>query len=215
MDDQDADVADGDTRLGDDDGDVNGAEDAFGDVDADEENYTKPPTMEEIQALSIATTDWTVDALMSLHRRNQIEMDPSFQRRSAWDGPKRTRFIESLILNLPIPPVVLAEQMVDGGRSYIVLDGKQRLSTIFAFLSNGLRLPRVPQEAVIEGLEGKFFDKDPSIAETYRELLLTTTIRTVVVRSWKRPDLLSLIFLRLNTGTKPLSSQELVSGLSI
>jgi Protein of unknown function DUF262 len=64
---------------------------------------------------------------------DQINLSPDFQRRDIWNTEKRSRFIESIIMNVPVPPVFLGE---DQYGSYVVLDGRQRLTAIYEFLNN-------------------------------------------------------------------------------
>src|SRR2546426_182230 len=65
--------------------------------------------------------------------KEQIDLKPDFQRRDRWNIEKRSRFIESLIMNVPIPPVFLGE---DEYGNYVVLDGRQRLTALHDFLAN-------------------------------------------------------------------------------
>jgi len=69
--------------------------------------------------------------------KEQIYLNPDFQRRDRWDVEKQSRFIESIIMNVPIPPVFLGE---DEYGKYVVLDGRQRLTAIKGFLSNIFKL---------------------------------------------------------------------------
>ena len=69
--------------------------------------------------------------------KEQIDLNPDFQRRDRWDVDKQSRFIESIIMNVPIPPVFLGE---DQYGKYVVLDGRQRLTAIKDFLSNLFKL---------------------------------------------------------------------------
>jgi len=81
--------------------------------------------------LQIGTRDWTVDTIISQVLQQNIDVSPHFQRRNAWNDAKRSRFIESLILGVPIPQLVLAEKRASGSRgTFIVIDGKQRLTTL-------------------------------------------------------------------------------------
>ena len=66
------------------------------------------------------STDWTAETMMSQLARENIDLDPSFQRRSAWTDKKQSLFIESLILGLPIPQLILAEAKGKKG-SFIVM----------------------------------------------------------------------------------------------
>jgi hypothetical protein len=78
------------------------------------------------------SSDWTVETIISQLTRNNIEMNPKVQRRDAWNPKRNSLFIESLILGLPIPQLVLAEKRDQRGR-YLVLDGKQRLLSLLQF----------------------------------------------------------------------------------
>ncbi len=78
------------------------------------------------------STDWTAETVLSQLRRGNIDLNPSFQRRSAWAESKQSLFVESLMLGLPIPQLILAEDRNRKG-SFIVIDGKQRLLAIRRF----------------------------------------------------------------------------------
>ncbi|WP_187272410.1 DUF262 domain-containing protein [Methylobacterium sp. WL9] len=81
------------------------------------------------------STDWTVETIISQAKRGNIEMRPRFQRRDAWRVLRKSRFVESIILGLPIPQIVLAEKRNERGK-YIVLDGKQRLLSLLQFVGD-------------------------------------------------------------------------------
>jgi hypothetical protein len=65
--------------------------------------------------------------------KEQINLNPDFQRRDRWDQDKQSRFLESIIMNVPIPPVFLGE---DQYGTYVVLDGRQRLTAVNEFLEH-------------------------------------------------------------------------------
>jgi Protein of unknown function DUF262 len=166
----------------------------------------------------VTATDWTTETVLSQLGRGNIQLNPRFQRRDAWTAARKSRFIESLFLGLPIPQLVLAEQRGKRG-SYIVIDGKQRLLTLRQFASNPddtefdqLRLRGLEVRQDLNGMtldrlqcDGGFLD---ALAAFDNQ-----TIRTVVVRNWPNEDFLYLVFLRLNTGSVPLSPQELRQAL--
>jgi hypothetical protein len=161
-------------------------------------------------------TDWTAATLIDQLRRGNIKLDPIFQRRDAWDSKRKSRFIESIVLGLPIPQIVLAEAKDDRG-SFLVIDGKQRLLSLQQFAGVDANIP--PLE--LTGL--KF--RDELNTKTYADLQNDTRlrnhrnafdnqpIRTVVVKNWQKEDVLYLIFHRLNSETLPLSPQELRQAL--
>lgn len=167
----------------------------------------------------VHSTDWTTETIVSQLRRGNIVLKPKFQRRDAWKIPQKTRFIESLILGLPIPQIVLAEAKNQRGR-FIVLDGKQRLLSIlqfwglgegennaYALSASGLDIRKDLAKKTLVNIEC-----DPEL-ENDLNALLNQSIRTVVIRNWPSDDFLHLVFLRLNTGSVKLSPQELRQAL--
>ena len=66
-----------------------------------------------------------------------LNLRPEYQRRLRWSTPQKSRLIESLLLNIPIPPVFLYES--DAAR-YEVMDGQQRLNAVREFIGGGFAL---------------------------------------------------------------------------
>lgn len=193
--------------------------DRFEEVDDDEE----PVRPTDVASAFVTDTDWTAETILSQLRRGTIKLDPRFQRRDAWDRRRKSRFIESLILGLPIPQIVLAEDRRRKG-AFIVLDGKQRLLTLWQFAAGssfGDASDAAPEPLHLLGLEVRSdldsqtlssLEQDPSAQETL-SAFLNQTVRTVVVRNWPDDNFLNLVFLRLNTGSVSLSPQELRQAL--
>lgn len=153
----------------------------------------------------IFNTDWTVETLFRQIDKGNVDLDPQFQRREAWKIDRQSRFVESILCNLPIPNVVLAEKKGQRGK-YIVIDGKQRLHTIKSFFDGNFELKGL---TIRDDLNSKRFsdielagDQDIASLENY-------PIRTVIIRSWPDEDYLYTVFFRLNSGSLPLSPQEL------
>jgi hypothetical protein len=166
----------------------------------------------------VAASDWTTETIVHQLNRGNIDLYPGFQRRDAWTPSRKSKFIESLILGLPIPQLVLAENKLKKG-SYIIIDGKQRLLSLRQFSARSDDVQYKPLKVVgleirsdligktLEDLEG-----DPSLADDLRSFQ-NQTIRTVVIKGWPNEAVLYLIFLRLNAGSLPLSPQELRQAL--
>ena len=166
----------------------------------------------------VTSTDWTTETILSQLRRGNIQLSPRFQRREAWTDVRKSRFIESLFLGLPVPQLVLAERL-DRRGSYIVIDGKQRLLTIRRFGVEEpedefapLRLRGLQSRADLNGHTWTSL-KDLHDFQDDKAAYENQTIRTVVVRNWRDEEFLYLVFLRLNTGSVPLSPQELRQAL--
>ena len=73
--------------------------------------------------------------LFRMHEQGILEISPEFQRDIVWKGPDQTRFIDSLIKQLPIPSMCFA--LDHKQQKWIVIDGLQRISTIVKFLQGG------------------------------------------------------------------------------
>jgi hypothetical protein len=102
----------------------------FFDEDEDQElegtDARRRSELEEIAGIVVSGTDWTTETILNQLVRENIKLNPRFQRRDAWDVTRKSRFIESLILGFPIPQIVLAADEKERGK-FVVLDGKQRL----------------------------------------------------------------------------------------
>lgn len=193
--------------------------DFFEDIDDDEE----PVDLKDVTSAVVTDTDWTTETILSQMKRGNIQLNPRFQRRDAWDRSRKSRFIESLLLGLPIPQIVLAADKARRG-SFIVLDGKQRLLTLSQFAKGSSLDPmpdgdiatlRLSALEVRKDLQRKNLADLEESAELIEDLdtFLNQTVRTVVVRNWPDDDFLNLVFLRLNTGSVRLSPQELRQAL--
>lgn len=178
----------------------------------DEEDLGEIETTEFAEA-TIAHTDWTVETVVSQMRRNNIELSPTFQRREAWRADRKSKFIESLVLGIPVPPLVLAERK-DGKGRFIVIDGKQRLLTLRQFAAKAddnfdqFRLTKLQFRPELEGATLEDLEADEDRKSTV-DAFLNAPIRCVIIRAWPSEEFLWLVFLRLNSGSLPLSSQEL------
>ncbi|MFB2879022.1 DUF262 domain-containing protein [Floridanema aerugineum] len=194
---------------------------SFFDEDDDEEiestDAKRQSELKEIAGIVVSGTDWTTETILNQLVRENIKLNPRFQRRDAWNLIRKSRFIESLILGFPIPQIVLATDGEKHGK-FIVLDGKQRLLTILQFYGRS--------ETPNNGFALKNLEFRPELNnQTYEELknnllfsseldnLDNQTIRTTLIRNWHSESFLYKIFLRLNVESTPLSPQELRQAL--
>ncbi|MFE6803951.1 DUF262 domain-containing protein [Streptomyces sp. NPDC057681] len=199
-------------------------EDDWDDADGDEDESSDGVTSDEVTRALVTDTDWTTETILSQLRRGNIQLNPRFQRRDAWNKPRKSRFIESLVLGLPIPQIVLAEDKNRRGK-FIVLDGKQRLLALRQFAAGssfaasdgdedfkGYPLSGIDVLPNLRGVTLQRMERDDRYVDDLNALL-NETIRTVVVRRWPNEDFLNQVFLRLNTGSVKLSPQELRQAL--
>lgn len=79
----------------------------------------------------------TINEMVLLFRNRQINLAPGFQRQSVWTPTDRSRLIQSIVSEYPLPNIFLYRRSVNGKTVYDVIDGKQRLETILMFLGIG------------------------------------------------------------------------------
>ncbi|WP_282027000.1 DUF262 domain-containing protein [Limimaricola cinnabarinus] len=160
-------------------------------------------------------TDWTVGTLLDQLRKGRIDINPSFQRRDAWTAKAKSLLIESILLNFPVPAITLAERRKD--KTFIVVDGKQRLSTLAQFFGempeskyNSFKITGLLQLDRLNGMNlSDLRQADPDLASQLENF----SIRTNVIRGWSSDEVLFSIFHRLNSASVKLSPQELRQSL--
>ena len=150
----------------------------------------------------VMNADWTIETINSQVSKGNIELDPAFQRRAAWDQVRKSRLIESIVVGMPIPNIVLAENKKARGK-YIVIDGKQRLLSVRDFIANKFELSGLD---IRPDLNGFTYSKLP---EDDRQFFDNSTIRSTVIKNWSDEKFLYATFYRLNSGSLALSPQEL------
>lgn len=150
--------------------------------------------------------EFPVAHLHKLYKRGRLNLQPDFQRQFVWDSAKASSLIESLLLDVPIPVVYLSEDN-DGVLS--VIDGQQRLCSIFSFIDghfpDGKSFP-LSQLRILRTLNGKSFR---DIGSTDQDKLELSTLSTIIIKKESDPELRFDIFERLNTGSIKLNDQEL------
>lgn len=158
------------------------------------------------------TKDYQLDYLRHALQpgRELIDTAPGYQRRLRWTNKKRSLLIESFLLNIPVPPIFLFEHDYN---EYEVIDGRQRLETIRAFLANNFALTGLEYWPE---LERKRFNDLPSVLQ---KGLLRRSLSAVVLLAETRGvdaddlDVRRVLFDRLNTGGIRLNPQELRNAL--
>ena len=163
----------------------------------------------DVGELVVYSRDWTVQTILHQIEEGNIDLNPDFQRRNVWDNEKRSKLIESLIVGYPVPEVVLAE-VIGEKKKYMVIDGKQRLLAIEGFINthsgtwdSNTKLRKLTIKKTIEGTTFSEFSDEDS------RYLLNADLRCTILSGYKDYSVLYDIFYRLNTGSSPLSMQEL------
>jgi hypothetical protein len=151
--------------------------------------------------------------LFRMYSQKIIEIQPEFQREVVWSGPDQTRFIDSLIKQLPIPSMCFA--MDSKLQRWIVIDGLQRMYTIVKFLQGGdwtlSALDDIEQAVAGKSVAALKLEDDPLHQYYTRVENLTLPINVLRCDFKKQTHMeyLFTIFHRLNTGGMKLNNQEI------
>lgn len=165
----------------------------------------------------------SIGEIISMYKDEDLDIHPEFQRFFRWSDAQKTRLIESFLLNIPVPSIFVS-QREDG--VWDVVDGLQRLSTIFQFvgiykgvdkkIQNPLRLSGTD---MLPSLEGKYFDKEDDEEQSFspevRRYFKRTKIDFVIIKKESDETSKYEIFQRLNTGGTSLSDQEVRNCLMV
>lgn len=149
--------------------------------------------------------DMSIDSLYgqikddAIHVR-PLSQKPKFQRKYVWNNKFASQLIESLLLNVPIPPIYMAE---NDDFQYDVIDGQQRVYSIFRYLDNQFKLSGLEVLTELNGVQ--FFQLDKKLQSKIKN----KTLRCVVITADSHPEIKFEVFERLNTNTAPLNAQEL------
>lgn len=173
--------------------------------------------------------DMTISELFNMyHARNVIDIHPEFQRLFRWSKHQKSKLIESILLGIPIPPLFIAETE---NSSWDIIDGVQRLSTLFEFM--GVLIDENEEKvepSILVGtdklpaLEGKVWEnKLQKLKHRYafsdntalQNKFLFSKLKIIRVSNESNPNAKYDIFDRLNTGGSKLTPQEVRNCLAI
>lgn len=156
--------------------------------------------------------DWPVRTLMDMVVDGDLVLDPDYQRNYRWSDDKASRFIESILLNIPVPVIYLAEEQ---DSSYTIIDGQQRITSLFRYMRSSELTNIFPSEELTELtiqnliVRSDLNDKKFTALENIdRSILSKRPIRCIVVLNESDATLKYEVFERLNTGSSELTHQE-------
>lgn len=158
-------------------------------------------------AITSYGSDFDVEGLVNRVERGDIYI-PSFQREFVWSVRQASKFIESLLLGLPVPGIFLS---VDRDKRMLVIDGQQRLRSLFDFY-RGIFSPKQREFRLI-GLSSQFNGQTVrDLSPEDKRRLGNSIIHATIVRQDEPDDgnsSIYFIFERLNTGATQLQPQEI------
>lgn len=167
--------------------------------EGEDEDYV-PDNKEDTQ-ITFTITDKAIEEIVRLYNEGRISINSDYQRAFIWDDTKQSRFIDSIFIGMPIPPLWLAKR---DDREMEVIDGLQRITTIKRFLDNELKLKKM---TFLELNDKSFKD----IEKNYQLDFLDATLKMAIIdsKAYKNRDFIYELFKRINQNTVPLTKQEL------
>lgn len=165
-----------------------------------------------LQKTKIVRQTWSISEIFQKRRDNKLILDPDYQRRVIWNNEKKTAFIESLYMEIMIPPIYVVEipgEDILDETKYEVVDGKQRLTAIIDFITGGLKLNERSLEYYADIYGGKTFSEireyDPEKTTQMLSSILDIYVITANSPEFTKYD----IFARLNRGAEKLKVNEI------
>jgi hypothetical protein len=185
-----------------------------GDIDLEEiesetHDYESGPAEYEITTYP---ADFTLEVLFEKWKDGDIEI-PAFQRQFVWKQTQASKLIESFLVGLPVPAIFLYTQRKS--QRYFVIDGQQRLKSIFYFLEGFFGEEKGGKRDTfrLKGLSDRSKWRDKQFSEfddADQRKLKNSVLRAFIVQQLNPEDDTSIyhIFERLNTGGTLLTNQE-------
>jgi hypothetical protein len=181
-------------------------EDSSGESDslnADLIENAEKQIIEQSKRIEFYVTEYTIELLASKMRNGDFVV-PSYQRRFTWEPERRSRFIESVLMGLPIPFLFFWEDPETGKLE--VVDGSQRLRTIEEFLLGDLKLGDLEELSLLKGF--RFRD----LPESRQRKIKNRSIRGIVLNEHADEQARFDLFDRINTGSKIANKAEVRQG---
>lgn len=164
----------------------------------------------------------SIGELINLYKDEELDIHPEFQRVFRWSDYQKTKLIESIMLNIPIPPIFVS-QNEEG--VWDVIDGVQRLSTIFEFIGifkdeDGKQVPPMTLQKTdylpsFAGVQWESANTELSFTKEQQLRFKRSRIDVIIMKKESDPIAKYELFQRLNTGGSKLSDQEVRNCLMI
>ena len=168
--------------------------------------------------------EMSMGELINLYKNEELKIDPVFQRLFRWDESRKTRFIESILLGIPIPPIFVFQ---DESGIWELVDGLQSVSTLLQFsgnLKNGTG--EAIQSLVLSGtkllpsLEGKRWiasskKANDGIGSSLQIDIKRARLRVEILKKESDSQAKFELFQRLNTGGVSLTEQEVRNSIAV
>ncbi|VVS90989.1 DUF262 domain-containing protein [Desulfoluna spongiiphila] len=164
-----------------------------------------------LKQLSRESNKITISSFYEDFLLKKYNFDPPYQRLSVWSDEKKSFFIDSILKNLPVPPIFLRQIIDDdtGKTTYDVIDGKQRLTAITEFIAGIIPTTEEGEDPFHDpNLAGKYFEEMEGDLSVYKKQFWRYVLPIEYVDT-EDNNVIDKIFDRLNRNGEPLTGQEL------
>lgn len=148
-----------------------------------------------------------ITLLTKMINDGDLILNPDFQRNLVWDRKQKSRLIESILLRIPLPMFYFSE---DKDGKLIVVDGLQRINTIYEFMNNKFALQNL--QYLKDACDGRYYSSHPpkeGLEPKYLRWFNLTSISANIIDPSSPAKVKYDIFRRINTGGKTLNNQEI------
>ena len=152
--------------------------------------------------VKVTKKDFSIFELFRKFKAGKLILEVDFQRNVVWNNKQQSELIESILMGLPLPIFYFKQQ---DNSTYVVVDGKQRLSTLFLFLDNGFQLKNLK---ILDFLNGKKFKDLDNQYGIYQSQLEDYQVYSHVILPPTPDRIVFDIFERVNRGGTQLNKQE-------
>ncbi|MFD5143874.1 DUF262 domain-containing protein [Streptomyces sp. NPDC058401] len=171
-------------------------------ITPDERDAAEKQISDQTKRIDFYITEYSVEILANKMKSGEYIV-PTYQREFTWEHERKSKFIESLIMGLPIPFIFFWE-MEDGKLE--IVDGSQRLRTLEEFLLKGYRLGELDQLSNVS-----YFTFD-DLPESRQRKIRNRSIRGIVLNEHADEAARLDMFERINTGSKNANTAEIRRG---